>query len=124
MARVERGDALRFRFRWLLGSLQWRMGPLPGEAPAAVELLDARTGMLMQRINLDGPFLHGRAWLEAAQTSVSPSAFLWREAKAAPGVSVWWDGKGLLAGLGNKVKALSFAPVEKAGAANGSPSRK
>jgi outer membrane protein assembly factor BamB len=98
--------ASQFRFRWLLGSVQWQAGPLPGAAGASLSLLEAQTGTLVQRINLEdvSPRLSRR--LEARRESVSPSLSLDRVASAAAGIILWRDGKELLVGLGNRVKAL------------------
>jgi outer membrane protein assembly factor BamB len=103
-------DAERFQFRWLAGSVQWRVGSLPGTTPALVDVLDARDGAPVQRINLEEVSLPGAAWLEKGPGGVCPSASRWREAAAAPGVQVWRDGKGLVAGLGDRVKVLAAAP--------------
>jgi hypothetical protein len=103
----QRGPGLRFRFRWLAGSVQWRMGPLTGEAPPSVELVDAEKGTLLQRINLEGVSPRADAQLDFARTSVWPSARFLQEPSSAAGVAVWWDDKGLLAGAGNRVKSLA-----------------
>jgi hypothetical protein len=98
---------LRFRFRWLAGSVQWRVGPLTAEATPSVELVDAQKGALLQRINLEDVTPRSDTQLSFARTSVWPSARLWREPMATAGVAVWWDDKGLLAGAGNRVKSLA-----------------
>jgi outer membrane protein assembly factor BamB len=107
VARVQRGNGVRFRFRWLAASVQWTVGPLTGDALPCVELIDARTGSLLQRINLEDATLHAQTRLESARSGVWPEAELGQEWGAATGVAVWWDGKALLAGLGNRVKVLA-----------------
>ncbi len=98
---------VRIRFQWLAGSVQWDLGPLTGEAIPAVELLDAQRGTLLQRINLEDASPRAHARLEFVRPSVWPSALFGREKASTTGVAVWWDDKGLLAGLGNRVKSLS-----------------
>jgi outer membrane protein assembly factor BamB len=100
-------DGLRFRFRWLAASVQWHLSPLSVETTPAVELLDAQRGTLFQRINLEdvSPRLQSR--LEFGRSSVWPSVRFGREPVSDAGVAVWWDDKGLLVGLGNRVKSLS-----------------
>jgi outer membrane protein assembly factor BamB len=104
LAWSERGDAIRFRFRWLAGSLQWRMGPLG--ARASIHVLDEQKGTLVQRINVEDASLRSRAWLEPGKAGVFPFLLLWREPRHALALTVSWDGKGLLAGLGNQVLSL------------------
>jgi outer membrane protein assembly factor BamB len=98
---------LQFRFRWLAGSVQWRMGPLTAEAPPSVELVDAEKGTLLQRINLEDVSPCPETRLNFARANVWPSVWFSREASSAAGVAVWWDDKGLLAGAGNRVKSLA-----------------
>jgi hypothetical protein len=99
--------ASQFRFRSLLGSLQWQVGPLPGSAGASLSLLDAQTGALVQRINLEDVSPRLRLQLEPGPQGVSPSASLRHAIDTPPGMVLWWDARGLLLALGNRVKSLS-----------------
>ncbi len=109
LARLRRGNAIRFQFRFPLGSVQWEEGPLTGEALPAVELLDAKSGTLVQRIHLEEASLHARTRLETGPTTVWPSGMFWQEPRWAEGIAVGWDDKGLLVGLGNQVKSFTAA---------------
>jgi outer membrane protein assembly factor BamB len=109
----DRGETLRIGLRWLLGSVQWRVGTW-SEARSSVEILDASTGALVQRINVEDAFPRSRSlsW-ETGRAAVFPSPLVRREPNESSGMTLWWDSKGLLACLGNKVKALSSLPPEK-----------
>jgi hypothetical protein len=99
--------ASQFRFRSLLGTLQWQIGPLPGSAGASLSLLDAQTGALVQRINLEDVSGRLRLQLEPGPEGVSPSASLRHAIDTPPGMVLWWDARGLLLALGNRVKSLA-----------------
>jgi outer membrane protein assembly factor BamB len=106
--------SLAFRFRWLMGWVQWQVGPWPDEHDLAVLCMDARSGELVQRLNVP---------LERAAENIdrSPdrgSLFPWMEAglpsRGAPGPVVWWDKQGVVLGVGRQVRCADADKSEAA----------
>jgi outer membrane protein assembly factor BamB len=111
LAWPRRCNGLAFRLRWLTGSLQWRMGPWPGEqAVVPVLCLDARSGELVQRLNLPLERLAGRVEpLDGA--SLLPALDGVQVRGAVPGPVLWFDGRGLVLGLDRLVRCVDVGPV-------------
>src|SRR5262249_20885631 len=108
LAIPEKAGALAFRVRWLTGSLEWQIGPLPEANAWSVDCLDAGTGILVQRLNLDPEALPIRRMADSRPRSLFPLGCLARDAAAAPGPTVVHDRLGLILALGNQVKVLGM----------------
>src|SRR5262249_56441040 len=107
LAWKERAAGLRFGFRWLVGSVQWRVGPLPHGQAWSVACLDPGTGNLVQRLDLEPeslPLAREHAWPSAGPTW--PAVELDRDDEGAPGPAVVPDRGGLVVAVGNRVKVL------------------
>jgi outer membrane protein assembly factor BamB len=102
-----RSAALTFRFRWLSGSVQWRISPWPGEhAVLGALCLDARSGELVQRLNLPLEHPTGRVERSAVPAGLFPRPEAGLRDDAA-GPALCRSGGGLILGLGRQVRVLS-----------------
>ncbi len=114
LAWLDRSAAIRFRFRWLPGSLQWQVGPLPSASAWEVLCLDAGTGAVAQRLSLDPEWLPRQptpAW--GRGISLMPLAGVDRPTDAVAGPAVVSDRLGLVVAVGNCVKAFSVPASTK-----------
>ena len=111
LASPARCDGLGFRFRWLAGSVQWRIGPWPIEPTGLAFLcLDARSGELVERLNLPAERLTDRLIRSSAPRSALPWLEAGRMPGAVPDPVLWWDRQGLVLGVPGQVRALTMEP--------------
>jgi hypothetical protein len=109
LAYPARPDSLTFRFRWLAGSVQWRMGPWPDAAGGlSVHCLDARWGELVQRLNVALEHVSLRTGRSSTPRSVVPWAEAGLVPGSVPGLVVSWDRRGLVLGVAGQVRALTM----------------
>jgi outer membrane protein assembly factor BamB len=104
------GDRLRFRFRWLFGSLQWEKAVAPpAGGPAPVLCFDAKTGRLVQRVNCEVGPARGSLRFGAGAPRIWPGLSAERRPAAGPSAEVWLDGSGLIVGREGRVWRLGPA---------------
>jgi outer membrane protein assembly factor BamB len=104
LAYPARSAALTFRLRWLAGSLQWRIGPWPEEHALAVLCLEARTGELVERLNLPLERVSDRVDRSSGRRRVFPKLHAGLDPAGVAGPVVWWDRQGLVLGAGGQVR--------------------
>jgi outer membrane protein assembly factor BamB len=113
LAWMDRSTAIRFRYRSLVGSLQWRVGPLPGASAWSVSCLDGSTGAPIRRVTLEPEWLPRERDEKPAGSGrgVRPSVFplfgVDRDETGSPGPVVVHDRRGLVVAIGNRVKILA-----------------
>jgi outer membrane protein assembly factor BamB len=104
LAYPARAGSLTFRFRWLLGSVQWRIGPWADEHTLAVLCLDARSGDLVQRLNLPVDRVSDHLDRSSTVRSFFPRLEAGLVPGSVPGPLVWWDAQGMIVGVGRQVR--------------------
>jgi outer membrane protein assembly factor BamB len=114
LAWLSRSTSVRYRWRSLLGSLQWDVGPLPSAGAWTVHAFDAQTGDSVQRMTIEPESLPREPVTHYARRgTVMPMVGVDRAANGAPGPTVIRDRHGVVVALGNRVKVFTSANSSK-----------
>jgi len=99
----ERAAAVRYCFSWLGRQHECVVGPLPEPQGWSVQLFDAASGRLRQRLAIEPERLTAqRQSRPAPSVRLWPVAGWWREPQAAPGPVVNLDSDELVLAVGNR----------------------